>query len=188
MNLFDNLAMVDSVPGPDAIRLKPPAEGVPTPDAVARYTQVLGRLAAPYSVDTRRRATPSTYSDTTLTTASGLVSTVRDFAQFDLALRNGVLVRADTLAAAWQAPVGAGGKRLPHGLGWFVQVYNGETIVWQFGLDDNAASSLVITVPGRGLTLVLVANSPGLVKPFPLAAGDVTVSPFGRLFLELFVR
>jgi hypothetical protein len=43
-------------------------------------------------------------------------------------------------------------------------------------------------VPGRGLTLILMANSDRLVKPFALAAGDLLVSPFARLFLRLFVR
>jgi hypothetical protein len=42
-------------------------------------------------------------------------------------------------------------------------------------------------VPARGVTLVLLANSNGLVKPYPLAAGDVTVSPFAQLFLRLVV-
>jgi hypothetical protein len=35
--------------------------------------------------------------------------------------------------------------------------------------------------------LVLFANSDGLVKLFPLMAGDVTVSPFAKVFLRLFV-
>jgi hypothetical protein len=33
-----------------------------------------------------------------------------------------------------------------------------------------------------------MANSTGLVKSFPLAKGDVTVSPFARIFLALFTR
>ena len=114
--------------------------------------------------------------------------TVRDLAKFHLALKAGVLLRADTLALAWQAPIDRDGRRLPHGLGWFVQSYNGETIVWQFGVTDNGSSSLWVTVPGRGLTLILMANSSGLARPFNLAAGDLTVSPFARLFLGLFVR
>ena len=39
-----------------------------------------------------------------------------------------------------------------------------------------------------GLTLILLANSSGLARPFSLEAGDVTVSPFARLFLGIFVR
>jgi hypothetical protein len=38
------------------------------------------------------------------------------------------------------------------------------------------------------LTLILLANSQGLARPFGLSAGDVTVSPFARLFLSIFAR
>jgi CubicO group peptidase (beta-lactamase class C family) len=187
-NLVDRLAMRDSVPGPDATSLTPPAQGIPSPADAARYKGVLDRLAIPYAVDLQKRATRSKYSATTLTPGEGLISTVRDFARFDLALKKGVLLRPETLGVAWRAPVGRGGRTLPHGIGWFVQGYNGQTIVWQFGAGENGSSSLVVTLPGRGLTLVLLANSTGLVKPFDLEAGDVTASPFAKVFLGLFVR
>jgi CubicO group peptidase (beta-lactamase class C family) len=187
-SLLDRLAMSDSVPGMDAINLAPPAEGIPSAAAVERYTRTLARLATPYAVDSGGRASPSQYTATTMKPEGGLISTVDDLAQFDLALKNGLLLRADTLAAAWRPPVGAGSQRLPHGLGWFVQTYNGEPVVWQFGVSDNASSSLVVTLPARGLTLILLANSSGLVKMSALAGGDLTVSPFGRLFLGLFAR
>lgn len=205
--LLYQLGMVDSVPGPDAGSLTPPAEGLS--DAfINRYKSVLDRLAIPYSVDRRGRATVSQYRATTLTPAGGLISTVNDLARFDLWLRTGAggLPRADTLAAAWQPPVGRDGQALPHGMGWFVQSYNGQRIVWQFGVSDNAASCLMVTIPPRvtagvapgtapgisagaaARTLILLANSDRLVRPFPLASGDLTASIFGRLFLELFVR
>lgn len=187
-NLLVRLAMTDSVPGPDMIHPELLTEGVPDAAAVERYARVLERLATPYAVDQLRRASPSQYTATTITPRSGLISTVRDLAKFHLALRNGILLRGETIALAWQAPLGRDGQRLPHGLGWFVQSYNGETVVWQSGVGETGSSSLVMTVPMRGLTLILLANSTGLVKPFPLVAGDVTVSPFARLFLGMFVR
>jgi len=182
-------SMRDSVPGPDAVLMTPPYEGV-TEEDIESYNAVLQRLAIPYAVDKQRRATPSQYTASTLTPASGLISTARDMAKFDLALRghDHVLLRPETLAAAWQAPLDRNGQPLPHGLGWFVQNYNGEAIVWQFGMADNAWSSLMLTVPGRGLTLILLANSDGLAKQFNLQNGDVKTSPFGRVFLGLFVR
>jgi CubicO group peptidase (beta-lactamase class C family) len=187
-NLLERLAMNDSVPGADVIHIAPPAEGIPSPAAVDRYTGVLARLATPYAVDKEGHASPSQYAATTITPASGLISTTRDLAKFDVALTKGILLRADTLAAAWQPPIGRNGQALPHGIGWFVQRYNGEPIVWQFGVGENASSSLVVKAPGRGLTLIVLANGDGLVKPLPLAAGDVTLSPVGRLFLGTFIR
>jgi hypothetical protein len=116
-----------------------------------------------------------------------LIASVRDLAQFDLALRRGVLVRPETLELARRNPVGRNGDPLPHGLGWFSQIYNGELVVWQFGMGENASSSLVLSVPGRGLTFIALANSDGLARSLPLDKGDVTVSPVARTFLRVFV-
>jgi CubicO group peptidase (beta-lactamase class C family) len=186
-HLFDNMAMVDSVPGSDVVRLTAPAEAF-TALALQRYADVLRRLAMPYAVDGRGRATPSSYVASTLTPASGLISTIGDLEKFDLALKKGDVLRPDALAFAWTPPTDAKGQPLPHAYGWFMQTYNGERIVWQFGVSDNASSSMIITVPRRGVTLILLANSQGLARPFGLSAGDVTVSPFARLFLSIFVR
>lgn len=188
--LFDQLAMIHSVPGVDALRFMPPQEGAFSEAQRQRYAATLARLATPYAVDSQRRATAAQYPSTGLTASQGVVASVWDYAQFDLALKSGVLLQADSLAAAWQSPVDAFGRPLPHGLGWFVRTFNGELVVWQFGSggDVAGASSLVIMLPARGMTLVLLANSTGLVKSFPLAGGDVTTSPFGRAFLALFTK
>jgi CubicO group peptidase (beta-lactamase class C family) len=187
-NLLNRLAMIDSVPGPDIVYPELLTEGIPDPVSVERYRASLERLARPYAVDQRGNASPSEYLVETLTPTGGLMSSVHDLAQFDLALKNDVLLRPETLAAAWRPAIGANGRRLPHGLGWFVQMYNGETIVWQFGVSANASSSLMVTVPVRGVTLILLANSDGLVKAYSPAAGDITISPFVRLFLGLALR
>jgi CubicO group peptidase (beta-lactamase class C family) len=188
ISLLERLSMRDSVPGADG-RSWLPTSADPGGAVSKRYTAVLGQLATPYTVDAKGKPSPSRYSATSLAPASGLISTARDLAKFDLAIKkSGVLLRAETLALAWTPPVGANGQRLPHGLGWFAQSYNGEPIVWQFGVSDSGSSSMILTAPFRGLTLILLANSSGLARPFSLGAGDVTVSPFARLFLEIFVR
>jgi CubicO group peptidase (beta-lactamase class C family) len=187
-NRFEQWAMMDSVPGQDAPTLTPPAEGIPSPSQAARYQSVLDRMAKGYAIDSGGRPRLTDFSSTQLTPATGVVSTVRDMAQFDLALKNGIFVRPETLVAAWRAPTNSLGQRLPHGIGWFVQSYNGENVVWQFGTGENGSSSLIVMVPARSLTLVLVANSNGLAKNFQLSNGDLTTSPFGRLFLSTFIR
>ena len=175
-DLLDRLSMNDAVPGPDA-----------NPE---KYARILDRLATPYAINAQRRPSPSRYAATTLSAAAGLIATTRDLAWFDVALkrRDRLLLRPETVALAWSNPVGANGQQLPHGLGWFIQSYNGEPIVWQFGLGDNASSSMTVMLPRRALTLILLANSDGLVNPLPLAAGDVLVSPFAKLFVGLFTR
>jgi CubicO group peptidase (beta-lactamase class C family) len=187
--LLHRLAMFDSVPGPNIVTIAKGDEGVPDPEDVVRYNGLLRRRATPYLVDDRRRAQQSAYPDaaSVLTPATGLVTTVRDLAKFDLALKQGILLRRDTLDQAWSTP-SVSGVALPHGMGWFVQTYEGEKVVWQFGMAENASSSLMITLPARGLTFIVMANSDGLVRRYSPAKGDVTLSPFARLFLNLFVR
>jgi CubicO group peptidase (beta-lactamase class C family) len=181
------IGMFSSVPGVDVINLAPPAEGIPEFAEVNRYSQVLARLAVPYGLDFRGNPFRSQYPSTTLTPAAGIVSTTRDLAVLDIALKNGLLISPATRALSWQVPLDRNLQPLPHGLGWFVQSYRGETVAWQFGMSDQASSSLMVTLPARGITLILLANSDGLVKPFALAGGDLTASPFGRVFLGLFV-
>jgi hypothetical protein len=112
---------------------------------------------------------------------------VRDLARFDAALDDRVLLRGESLSLAWTNTVSSAGTTMPFGLGWFVQSYNGVRIVWHFGLLPDSYSSLVLKVPDRNLTLILLANSDGLSAGFSLADGDVTSSLFARMFLRLFV-
>jgi CubicO group peptidase (beta-lactamase class C family) len=178
-NLLDENGMAASVPGPDVIFLVPPAEGVLTSE-FERYSRILARLPVPYAVDGQKKATRTQYSATTLTPTSGLIATVDDIAKFDIGLKSGLVMQKETLAQAWKASGG------PHGIGWFVQPYNNEYVVWQFGTGDNGSSSIYITLPTRSITMILTANSTGLVKGFGLNGGDIMSSPFARVFLALY--
>jgi CubicO group peptidase (beta-lactamase class C family) len=185
---LDRAAMLDSVPGVDAIGLTPSDPGM-SEHNLRRYSDVLQRLATFYAVDKAGRPTPALQHPVlSIGPSGGLVSTADDLAKFDLALKRGVLLKPETLAAAWRPPLAPSGQALPHGLGWFVQGYNGARVVWQFGATENVSSSLVATILPRGLTLILIANSDGLARPFGLSAGDLTASPFGKVFLGTFVR
>lgn len=186
MNIFDQFAMRDSVPGPDAPQLLPPAEGIPSPSEKARYGRILERLAVPYRVDRQRRATPSRYPATTLTPGSGLISTVHDLARFDLALKDGWLL-PETLAAAWTPASAPNGQVFPHGLGWFSGTYNGQRIVWQYGMGENASSALMVTIPDQHTTYILLANSPGLAEPAPTSVSQLVASPFMRVLFTVVV-
>jgi len=178
--ILNRLGMSNSVPSHDL------ADGTPTRREFTnnerdRYEAILRRVAVPYKV-TGGRATRSDYPRPSLSASTGIVSTVRDLARFDAALDDNILLEAETRRRAWEA---AGS--VPTGLGWFVQQYNGERIVWHFGLARDAYSALYIKVPGRKLTLILLANSDALGAPYTLANGDITVSLFAQLFLKLFV-
>jgi CubicO group peptidase (beta-lactamase class C family) len=186
--VLEFLAMRDSVPGAD---LRDPGvvpEGLFDASALDRYRRVLERVAVPYKSEGRNkavRAEPPAAEG--ISAASGLVTTVRDLARFDIALDSELLLLEGTRTAAWAAATAADGTSMPTGLGWFVQSYRDEPVVWQYGHLPNAYSSMIIKLPARRLTLILLANSDGLAAPFNLAAGDVTKSLFATLFLRLFI-
>lgn len=184
--LLNRLAMQDSVPGTD---LRDPElqlpQGLFDTSDVERYRSVLERIATPYKVTGRTRAERNEIPTVPMTAGGGLVSTVRDLARFDTALDSGLLLQEETLAAAWSAAPDRAGSPSPMGLGWFVQAHRGERVVWHFGSVPNAYSSLVLKLPARRITFILLANSDGLSAPFKLHTGDVTRSGFATLFLKL---
>jgi CubicO group peptidase (beta-lactamase class C family) len=184
--ILEHLAMLDSVPGRDLQNPFAVPEGLYDPAHLERYRRVLERLAIPYRVDRRGRAARTELPVEGINAATGLVTTARDLAKFDIALDSTLLLE-ETRTMAWTNG-GAGGFTAQHtGLGWFVQNYRGERVVWHFGLIPNAYSSLVLKLPSRRLTVIMLANSDGLNAAFQLHNGDVTRSLFANLFLRLFV-
>jgi CubicO group peptidase (beta-lactamase class C family) len=184
LQMIDRLAMAGSVPGRDSA-----SPGVIPSDMldklyIEHYTRVLSDLAIPDKVDKRGHAARTELPADGINAATGMVSTAHDLAQFDLALDTGRLLRSDTLEAAW-TPAIAAGTAAPMGLGWFVQNYRGTTVIWQYGVVANAYSAMIVKVPARRATMILLANSDGLAIPFQLEAGDVTRSPFALVLLRM---
>jgi CubicO group peptidase (beta-lactamase class C family) len=185
--LLGFLGLTDSVPGHDFATWSPATVAQFPPETIARYSAIMARMAKSYRGVPRGKPAPTTFTPAAgLTGSDGMVSSARDLGRFQAAIDTGVLLQGETIAAAWTPMVQIDGRPSPHGLGWFVQSYDGQPVVWQFGVIPDAYSSLMITLPRRGVTLVLLANSDGLVEPFQLANGDISASPFARFFINLF--
>jgi CubicO group peptidase (beta-lactamase class C family) len=184
-DILDPLEMRDSVPGQDMEFPTPAAAAVFTPETLERYKRAIQRLAKPYVIDSAGRPILSAYPNKNIWAAAGLISTVRDLARYDAAIDRYLLLAPQTQQQAWTNHVNSKGKKLPYGLGWFVQMYGSERLIWHYGQWDTF-SGLFLKVPGRHVTLILLANSSGLSSPFrALGAGNVTGSPFAKLFLRL---
>ena len=183
-NVFDLLAMRDAVPGYDMADAPAALRDHFDDASLARYRAVLERVATPYRVDNRGRATRSGLPPVAVDGAHGLIASARDLAKFDQGLP--IHLRPESLALAWTNAT-HNGLPTPFGLGWLVQNYQGEKLVWHFGQFPDAFSALILKVPNRRLTLILLANSDGLSAPFSLNEGDVTSSLFARTFLRLFL-
>ncbi|MDX6383543.1 MAG: hypothetical protein QOK48_1116 [Blastocatellia bacterium] len=183
--ILDPLAMNDSVPGQDMEFPSPQTAALFTPETLQRYTRVIQRLAKPYVADNFGRPILSPYPPTGINAAACLISTVRDLARYDAAIDKHILLASQTQEQAWTNHVNSKGQKLPYGLGWFVQMYGGERLIWHYGQWDTF-SGLFLKVPSRNITLILLANSSGLSSPFSsLGAGNVTGSPFANLFLQM---
>jgi CubicO group peptidase (beta-lactamase class C family) len=185
--ILDRLAMRETVPGPDLESPDTAAAAIFDPATLDRYRLVLARVARPYATDSRGRSTRSMFPPRVINAAAGLVSTVRDLARYDRAIDEHILLRPATQELAWTPARTTSGQPLPYGLGWFVQTVEGERVVWHYGLWGSAYSALLLKVPARQLTLILLANSDGLSARFPMAAGDVLASPFATAFLRIVV-
>jgi CubicO group peptidase (beta-lactamase class C family) len=179
--ILDRLGMIDSVPGQDLEA--PAAEVAALFDAatLTRHRSVIARLAKPYATQ-NGRAVLADYPPRGINAAAGLISTVRDLVRYNAAIDAGTLLRRETQTLAWTPFVLSGGPRSPYGLGWFTQSTTAGRAVWHYGLWPTF-SSLILKLPERDVALILLANSDGLNARFPLADGDVTVSPFARAFI-----
>jgi CubicO group peptidase (beta-lactamase class C family) len=184
--IFERLGMSDSVPAQNVDDASADDKAIFSDSQLERFGDILKRMALPYRVS-GGNASVNTSVPKSLNAATGAVSTVRDLARYDGALDDSTLLHRDTMVAMWGNAPTASGAAMPTGLGWFVQNYNGQRLYWQFGLTPGAYSSLLLKVPGKNLTLILLANSDGLSAPFSLQDGDVTASLFARAFLRLFV-
>jgi CubicO group peptidase (beta-lactamase class C family) len=140
---------------------------------VGRYETGLARLAKPYRLQ-GTETVRGLYPSRGISAAAGLVSNVLDLVKYDVAIDGHTFVRAETQERAWTPASTPEGKKLPYGLGWFIQSYEGTRLVWHYGYWPESFSSLYLKLPERKIALILLANSDGLSAPFVLGAGDVT--------------
>ena len=156
---------------------------LPLPDALNPY------LATPYHLapdgSFAVSAPPPPQGDGA---AGGVISSALDLARFDRALTEGKLLDADSRKMMWTDGRAPDGRVLPYGLGWFIKEVNGEKLVWHTGLWEGAYSALYLKVPGRDLTLILLANSDGLRWEQNLDEAAIERSPFATAFLADFPK
>jgi CubicO group peptidase (beta-lactamase class C family) len=120
--------------------------------------------------------------------AGGVITTVLDLARFDVALDQGALISVESRAVMMSPTRSTNGEPLPYGIGWYVQKYQGHTLVWHSGWWENAYSALYLKVPTLDLTFIILANSEGVWWDNPLDKAEVHRSEFAQAFLRAFVR
>jgi CubicO group peptidase (beta-lactamase class C family) len=184
--IFERTGMYDSVPAQNVDDGSADDRAIFSDGQLERFGRILQRIALPYRVSGGNASVNGSVSKS-LNAATGAISTVLDLARFDARLDDSFLLHRETMAAMWSSARTTSDAVMPTGLGWFIQNYNGKLVYWQFGLTPGAYSSLIIKVPEKRLTLILLANSDGLSAPFSLHEGDINSSLYARAFLRLFV-
>ncbi len=142
-------------------------------------------MAAGYELD-GSRVVPRDHPDY-FGVSAGLVASAEDMARFSVAINEGRFLAAATWEQVFTPSVSNSGTRLPYGLGWFIHEHEGVTLQWHYG-HWTTNSSLIVRVPERRLTYVVMANTPQLSAAYGLGGdGNVLRSDVARLFIESFV-
>jgi len=95
---------------------------------------------------------------TLFNSAAGLISNVIDISKFSIAIDNDLLLKAETKDLMFTPFISNSGDELPHALGWFVDKNESVKVIWHYGYWD-AYSALIIKIPERELSFVILANS-----------------------------
>ena len=150
--------------------------------------QLAARLAKPYRTDGPSGPVPAhdrgAQGDGA---AGGVVSTVLDLARFDIALDQGRLISHESVANMMQPTRTPAGSTVPYGIGFYVQDFDGQTLVWHSGWWEHAYSALYLKVPSAKLTFIALANSEGIWWGNPLETAAVQRAPFAQTFFDHFL-
>jgi CubicO group peptidase (beta-lactamase class C family) len=134
-------------------------------------------------------------------TAAGLMSTVADLAKYSNAIDEKQFLQPATWEKVFTPFTSPKGKKFQYGLGWFVTYFRGIKMIWHTGWWWGY-STLLLKIPQKDLTFIILANSQDLSRPFyltlypvPLPAPfrksmkkDLLVSDFASLFIEYFMN
>ena len=150
---LEPLEMTDSIPSRDVF-----AAGAQNPklydkEKLRRYRESLARYAKPYRLY-GDEIIHTSYPWEGISAAAGLLTTAPNLAKFLIAIDRHVYLKTETQAQSWTPFVSNSGKTLPHGLGWFVQDYQGVKCIWHFGYDPFEYSGTVVKVRQTSISLL----------------------------------
>jgi CubicO group peptidase (beta-lactamase class C family) len=105
----------------------------------------------------------------------GMCATVEDIADFGIHVQFGQLVKQETVAQMFTARKTRDGKPTPYGLGWYILDVAGEKLV-EHGGAQPGFRTLLLMLPGREFTVVLMANLEGVnLRPLALEIARIVL-------------
>ena len=155
-----------------------------SPQNCVQNTAILDKLAQGYTAN-GQSAVPF---PTIFNSAAGLLSNVIDVSEFSIALDNDIVLNDTTKEIMFTPFISNNGDTLPHALGWFVDRNESVKVIWHYGYWD-AYSALIIKIPEKELSFVILANSNRLSSASKGLGTDQDVnhSVVAQEFLNAFV-
>jgi CubicO group peptidase (beta-lactamase class C family) len=123
----------------------------------------LTKVAKPYDWE-KKQLSPVKYKYR-FGAAAGIMSCVSDLALYSIAIDEKKFLKPETWEKVFTPYVTPSGKTIQYGLGWFVKYYKGVKIVWHTGW-WMGYSALIVKIPEKDLTFIILANSQDLSRPF----------------------
>jgi CubicO group peptidase (beta-lactamase class C family) len=118
--------------------------------------------------------------------SAGLFSTIDDLAIYTSALDSNRLISRSRYEEMTSPYKSVQRKAMPYGFGWMTQTFHSTKLHWVYG-EGRADSALLLRVPERNLTLIMLANSSDPSSATRLHDGNVLRSPIAIAFLKYFV-
>lgn len=122
-------------------------------------------------------------------TSVGMMSNIVDLARYAKALESETLLPEALKKRMYSPWITPKNDTLPYAKGWFVQCYKGVDLYWHYGY-GRSCSSLILRIPDKKLTILLLANADLLSEPFSAGLGvfgELTSSPVANIFLRRLV-
>ncbi|HAS40677.1 MAG TPA: hypothetical protein DCS93_09375 [Microscillaceae bacterium] len=121
-------------------------------------------------------------------TAVGMMSNIPDLSKYAQALDGDALLSPTLKQKLYQPWITSTNDTLPYAKGWFAQCYKGVQTYWHYGY-GRSCSSLILRMPDKKLTVLVLANADLLSEPFSAGLGvygDLIASPIANIFLRHF--
>ncbi len=150
------------------------------------YEQLSKKIASPYKIGQNGVILKGNLPTNGLKASTGMVSSIVDLAKYAAAIYEGKLISAASIKKMWTNTLSAEGDTLPYGLGWFVRKVEGVDIFWHYGQED-CYSTVLMYVPSKKLTLIMLANSSSLSDHGRMLSGNPARSALFWTFLKHFV-
>ena len=156
--------------------------------ASGRFEALRPYVVTPYAHEEGRGFVPSSQPlgfDTSYP-ATGMLSSVHDLIRYSHALTSEELISRDGYADLTTPFYEDQDGPSVYGQGWFTSSFEGVKLHWAFGYGDVDAA-LLLRVPDRDLTLVMLSNSAMPSATTLLGYGNPMISPLAASFVKCFI-